>query len=194
MIAYSLRDGGLILKYDEFSPTAHADRWLQTFQDEIAWEQKPGLFGHLQPRLIATHGDPGVSYRYSGRDYPAMPWTATLLEIKQAIEQTRPGDLGDVTWNYCLLNRYRDGRDSMGWHADDEPEIGPVIASVSLGATRSFQIRHTTTRETQRFDLTHGSLLIMAGTMQQFWMHQIPKTKKPVGERINLTFRMIMRN
>ncbi len=115
----------------------------------------------------------------------ALPWTATLLEIKQRIEAVQ----GE--YNYCLLNRYRSGSDSMGWHADDEPEMGCIIGSLSLGATRKFRIRHNQTRETQTFLAGHGTLIIMAGTMQSYWQHEVPKTKRPVGERINLTFRQI---
>ena len=115
----------------------------------------------------------------------ALHWTATLLEIKARIEAVQG------VYNYCLLNRYRSGSDSMGWHADDEPEMGPTIGSLSLGATRTFRIRHNITRETRSFAAVNGSLLIMGGTMQQFWKHAVPKTKTAVGERINLTFRRI---
>jgi alkylated DNA repair dioxygenase AlkB len=94
-------------------------------------------------------------------------------------------------FNFCLLNRYRSGADSMGMHADDEPEMGDTIGSLSLGATRTFRIRHDATGETQNFELAHGTLIVMAGTMQRFWKHGIPKTRRPVGERINLTFREI---
>ena len=117
----------------------------------------------------------------------ALPWTATLLEIKEKIEAVQ----GE--YNYCLLNRYRSGSDSMGWHADDEPEMGNVIGSLSLGATRKFRIRHNITRETKTFSVSNGTLIIMAGTMQQFWKHDVPKTKENVGERINLTFRKIVK-
>ncbi len=173
--------------YDEnFSPTDVADRYFVDLRDSLAWEQKPGIFGHMQPRLTASYGDEGVTYRYSGTVNHALPWTATLLEIKQRIEDVR----GD--YNFCLLNRYRSGADSMGWHSDDEPEMGNTIGSLSLGATRTFRIRHNVTRETKSFAAGNGTLIIMAGTMQQFWKHEIPKTKEPVGERINLTFREIL--
>jgi alkylated DNA repair dioxygenase AlkB len=113
----------------------------------------------------------------------ARPWTPALLKIKATIEVVQG------SYNYCLLNRYRSGNDSVGMHADDEPEMGNVIGSVSLGATRNFRIRHNKTKETMTFQVSHGTLIIMAGTMQQFWKHEIPKTKADVGERINLTFR-----
>ena len=180
-----LQDGGVLLYDDAFLPTDVADRYFYELRDRCAWEQKPGIFGHMQPRLIASYGDVGISYRYSGVDNLALPWSAVLLEIKERIE----GVQGQ--FNYCLLNRYRTGSDSMGWHADDEPEMGKVIGSLSLGATRKFRIRHNISRETQTFLAGHGTLFIMAGTMQQFWQHEIPKTKQNVGERINLTFRKI---
>jgi alkylated DNA repair dioxygenase AlkB len=181
----SLTDGGLIILYQAFFTKEASDAYFSKLLSECAWEQKPGIFGYMQPRLIASYGDAGVVYRYSGTTNVALPWTETLLEIKHKTESV----YGD--YNYCLANRYRFGSDSMGWHADDEPEMGDVIGSVSLGATRKFRIRHNTTRETQTFQLEHGSLLIMAGTMQRFWQHEVPKTKRPVGERINLTFRKI---
>ena len=141
----------------------------------------------MQPRLTASYGDEGVTYRYSGTENVALPWTATLLEIKERIEAVQ----GE--YNYCLLNRYRSGSDSMGWHADNEPEMGNVIGSLSLGATRKFRIRHNATREMKTFSVSNGTLIIMAGTMQQFWKHDVPKTKENVGERINLTFRKIVK-
>ena len=187
METLELSDGGLLLIEDQFLPTDLADRYFLELRDRCLWEQRPGIFGHMQPRLIASYGDEGVSYRYSGADYPATPWNDTLLEIKGRIESV----MG--RYNYCLLNRYRSGSDSMGWHADNEPEMGDVIGSLSLGATRKFRIRHNESRETKTFPLGHGTLLIMAGTMQQFWQHEVPKTKRHVGERINLTFREIKR-
>lgn len=181
-----LTDGGALLYKESFLPSELADRYFVTIRDECTWEQKPGIFGHMQPRLTASYGDDGATYRYSGTVNVALPWTPTLLEIKKKIEAVQG------TYNYCLLNRYRSGQDSMGMHADDEPEMGNVIASLSLGATRSFRIKHNKTKETMRFPVGHGTLIIMAGTMQQFWKHEIPKTKQPVEERINLTYRQIV--
>lgn len=180
-----LRDGGIILLEDNFVPPDLADRYFVELRDTVPWDQKPGVFGHLQPRLTASYGSEGVTYRYSGTENPAFPWTSTLLEIKKKIEAV------EGRYNYCLLNRYRSGADSVGMHADDEPEEGNVIGSLSLGATRTFRIRHNKTKETRMFELSHGTLLIMAGTMQQFWKHEVPKTTANVGERINLTFRWI---
>lgn len=180
-----LRDGGYLIYDQAFLPIELGDKYFNALRDQCAWEQKPGIFGHMQPRLICSYGDDGISYRYSGVDNAALPWTPTLLEIKERIEAVQGA------YNYCLLNRYRSGSDSMGWHADDEPEMGNVIGSLSLGATRKFRIRHNVTRETQTFLASHGTLIIMGGTMQEHWQHEVPKTKQNVGERINLTFRHI---
>jgi alkylated DNA repair dioxygenase AlkB len=185
MQTIELRDGGVLLYDEAFLPSELADRYFAELRDGCSWEQKSGVFGHMQPRLTASYGDDGVTYRYSGTVNVALPWTRTLLEIKQRIETIR----GE--YNYCLLNRYRNGRDSMGMHADDEPEMGNVIGSLSLGATRTLRIRHNKTKETIVFLVGHGTLIIMAGTMQQFWKHEIPKTTESIGERINLTFRQI---
>jgi alkylated DNA repair dioxygenase AlkB len=167
-----------------------ADRFLESLLSNCQWEQKPGIFGHLQPRLIASYGDPGVEYKYSGIVNVALPWTTPLLEIKSRLESVHV-DQQLPQFNYCLLNLYRHGQDSMGWHADDEPEMGNIVGSVSLGQTRKFRIRHNTSRRTQDFFLGHGSLLIMAGQMQKYWQHEVPKTKKLVNPRINLTYRKI---
>lgn len=180
-----LRDGGVLLYAEPFLSPELADRYFVELRDHCQWEQAPALFGHMQPRLTASYGDEGVTYRYSGTVNVAHLWTPTLLEIKEKIEAVQG------RYNYCLLNRYRYGSDSMGWHADDEPVMGNVIGSLSLGATRKFRIRHKASRETMTFSVGHGTLIIMAGTMQQFWQHEVPKTKQKVGERINLTFRHI---
>jgi hypothetical protein len=185
MDTIELADGGILLYHDAFLPPDLADRYFVELRDTSAWEQKKATFGHLQPRLTASYGDKGVIYFYSGTENKALLWTPTLLEIKQRIEAIRG------RYNYCLLNRYRSGADSVGLHADNEPGMGNVIGSLSLGATRTFRIRHNRTKETRLFPVGHGTLLIMAGTMQHFWKHEIPKTTQNVGERINLTFRMI---
>jgi alkylated DNA repair dioxygenase AlkB len=118
-----------------------------------------------------------------------LPWTPELQRIRQRVEE-----LTAHRYNSVLLNLYRDGRDGMGWHADDEPELGrePVIASVSLGATRRFKLRHRRSRiAASALDLAHGDLLLMAGQTQHEYAHAVPKTARPVGERVNLTFRWI---
>lgn len=182
---WKLADGGL-LRYDtDFLSADLAWTYFEELRQTVAWQQQRGAFGHPQPRLTAAYGDEGITYRYSGTTNQAQPWTKTLLEIKARIEAI------EGRYNFCLLNRYRSGADSVGWHADDEPGHGNIIGSLSLGATRTFRIRHNFTRETKSLAVPHGSLIIMAGTIQQFWKHEIPKTKDEVGERINLTFRSI---
>lgn len=185
METFELADGGFLLYDQDFIESKLADRYFKEIRDQCVWEQKPALFGHMQPRLTASYGDEGITYRYSGITNVSLPWTKALLEIKQRIEAIQ----GE--YNYCLLNRYRGGSDSMGLHADNEPEMGNVIGSVSLGETRKFRIKHNTSKETKTLLLSHGSLLIMAGTMQQFWKHEVPKTARKVDERINLTYRKI---
>lgn len=185
METIELADGGILLYDDAFLPPHIADKYFAELRDHSAWEQKPGVFGHIQPRLTASYGDKGITYFYSGTENKALPWTATLLEIKHKIEAVQGH------YNYCLLNRYRSGSDSMGMHADNEPGMGNVIGSLSLGATRTFRIRHNKSKESRSFSVGNGTLIIMAGTMQQFWKHEVPKTKENVGERINLTFRKI---
>jgi alkylated DNA repair dioxygenase AlkB len=152
------------------------------------------LFGRRMrvPRLISWHGDPGCRYRYSGQTYEPAPWTPELARIR-ALLCERTG----IAWNAVLANYYRDGGDSVGWHADDERELGPTrddvaIASLSLGATRRFVMRHESGAR-REFALTDGSLLVMRGTTQRHWRHALPKTAAPVGPRLNLTFRVILR-
>ena len=185
MDTIELADGGILVYHDTFVPSDLADRYFVELRDTSAWEQKKASFGHSQPRLTASYGDEGVTYFYSGTENKALPWTQTLLEIKRRIEAVRG------QYNYCLQNRYRSGADSVGLHADNEPGMGSVIGSLSLGATRTFRIRHNGTKETRTFPVGHGTLIIMAGTMQRFWKHEVPKTNESVGERINLTFRLI---
>lgn len=158
----------------------------------IRWQQEEiMMFGQRRrvPRLVAWHGDAGASYRYSGTDHDPVPWTAALERVRAQVHE-----LTGAAFNAVLLNLYRDGRDGMGWHADDEPELGrdPVIASLSLGATRRFCLRHRRRKDLKLdLDLPHGSLLVMAGPTQHQWLHALPKTRRPVGERINLTFRRV---
>jgi alkylated DNA repair dioxygenase AlkB len=185
METIELADGGLLLCAEAFLPSDLADRYFAELRDTSPWEQKKAAFGHMQPRLTASYGDTGATYEYSGTVNTAIPWTPTLLAIKRKIEAIQG------RYNYCLLNRYRSGADSVGMHADDEPGMGNVIGSLSLGAKRTFRIRHNKTKETRSFEVSHGTLIIMAGTMQQFWKHEVPKTAENVGERINLTFRLI---
>jgi alkylated DNA repair dioxygenase AlkB len=187
-----LRDGHLELLDGAFAPR-QADDLLARLRDELPWSQESlVIFGrrHAVPRLVSWHGDPGAHYRYSGVLHEPLPWTPALLAVRERVEA-----LAGRRFNSVLANLYRDGRDGMGWHADDEPELGPepVIASVSLGATRRFRLRHRTSGETRALALEHGSLLVMSGALQRQWLHCVPKTARPVGPRINLTFREILR-
>jgi alkylated DNA repair dioxygenase AlkB len=169
-----------------------ANRLLRELRTGVDWRQEEILiFGQrrLVPRLVAWHGDPGARYVYSGTEHRPQPWTPTLRHIRD-----RASALTGVVFNAVLLNLYRDGRDGMGWHADDEPELGrnPVIASVSLGAERRFCLRHRRRRDLKvDLPLPHGSLLCMSGATQHHWLHALPKTRRPAGERINLTFRHV---
>ena len=145
MKTFELADGGLLLYDEDFLPPDVADRYFVELRDHSDWKQRPGVFGNLEPRLTASYGEKGLTYRYSGTVNVALPWTPTLLEIKKKIEAVQ----GE--YNYCLLNRYRSGKDSVDWHADDEPDMGNVIGSLSLGTTRRFRIKHNTTKETRTF-------------------------------------------
>lgn len=145
-----------------------------------------------QPRLTAWYGDAGASYAYSGIELHPLPWTPLLLDIKTRIEQT-----ASSSFNSVLLNYYRDHRDSVGFHSDDEPELGarPVIASLSLGAERTFILKHKKLKDTKpvQLRLASGSLLLMQGDTQRCWRHGVPKETRPCGPRVNLTFRQIFR-
>lgn len=179
--------------YPQLFTAPEADRLFETLLAETDWTQEQiKICGKTIdiPRLTAWCGDPGKVYTYSGIRLRASPWTPALAEIKERVEK-----LGTERFNSVLLNRYRNGADSVAWHSDDEPELGknPPIGSVSLGAQRKFQMKHKTdhTQKLVNIPLTHGSYLLMRGATQHHWRHQLPKTKKPVGERINLTFRTI---
>ena len=163
---------------------------------ETPWRQEPvTIYGkrHLQPRLIAWYGDAGQSYSYSGIVLEPLPWNKILSRLRDLVQ-----DLVHEHFNSVLLNYYRDHRDSMGFHSDDERELGPtpIIASVSLGATRTFVLKHKTRAELKpiRLELPSGSLLLMKGLTQKNWKHGIDKQSKPCGPRINLTFRQIFAN
>lgn len=185
------KDGELYYLPD-FLPAVQADGYFRSLLAELAWHEEQIVIAGKAlkvPRLVCWYGDPGAVYRYSGVDHVPLPWTPVLAMLRQAIEQ-RSG----WAFNSVLGNLYRDGGDSMGWHADNEKELGPCpkIASLSLGATRRFRLRHIRSGETIDMELTHGSLLLMGGALQHHWRHCLPKTRKPLGPRINLTFRRIL--
>lgn len=168
-----------------------ANRYFDFLQQSLPFQQGTiKLFGktHPIPRLEAFFGIGNQVYSYSGKTLETRHFTKELLDLKSLIEQ-----VSNEKFNCVLVNLYRDGKDSNGWHADNEPELGknPVIASLSLGATRRFDLKHNQTNEKMSFELGNGSLLVMKGEMQHFWKHQIAKTAKVSSPRINLTFRYI---
>ena len=181
--------------YESFFPVENSDRLLDSLINKIQWKQNTIRFYGKEspvPRLEAWYGDPGMSYSYSGIRMDPLPWTEDLLEIKKIIEP-----VSMTTFNSVLINFYRDGKDRVAWHSDDEKELGkkPIIGSVSFGAERKFKLRHKKYRENGlRSDimLKHGSFLLMSGSTQSHWAHEIPRTAKPLGPRVNLTYRKII--
>jgi alkylated DNA repair dioxygenase AlkB len=173
-----------------FFGSADSDRLLEDIDETTVWSQESfRMYGKRMPlpRLTAWYGESGKTYTYSKIEMTPQPWTPPLAEIRDAVQRE-----AGASFNSVLLNLYRDGKDSVAWHSDDEPELEPVIASVSLGGTRRFQFRHKLRTDLKyELELTHGSLLLMRGPTQQNWQHQIPKTSRRVDPRINLTFRYI---
>jgi alkylated DNA repair dioxygenase AlkB len=191
IIHFNLPDAD-ITYYPGIFTVEKANQLFTKLKTEIPWQQDNiSVFGrkYAQPRLTALIGNEGKPYSYSNIIMQPHKWNAVLLFIKNEVEE-----ICHEQFTTVLLNLYRDGKDSNGWHADNEKELGqnPVIASVSLGAERNFHLQHNTIKEAKlKINLEHGSLLVMKGKTQHFWKHQIPKTTKPIGERINLTFRII---
>jgi len=170
-----------------------AEAVMNQLIDEVPWRSENiVVWGKTvpQPRLIAWYGDEGADYTYSGIHHDPLPWTDTLIGIKNRVEK-----VADTNFNSVLLNYYRHHRDSMGLHSDDELELGrrPIIASLSLGEERTFILKHKTRRDlkTFRLKLASGSLLLMKGDTQRCWKHGIEKETRPCGPRVNLTFRRI---
>ena len=187
-----LPNGNLIFIPAAFSG-AESKRLLKNLKEETLWQQDNiKMYGKeiALPRLTAWYGDSGRNYTYSGIVMKPHPWNSILCEVKQRVEE-----LSQVSFNSVLLNMYRSGSDSVSWHSDDEPELAPgqTIASVSFGDTRRFVMKHKTKTEVDKFELklNHGSVLLMRGEIQQHWLHRVPKTRKKVNSRINLTFRVI---
>lgn len=177
--------------YPHFLSQQQADNYLACLQATLAWRQEHiKLYGRSVkiPRLQAWYGDSDARYRYSGLSMEPIAWTKALTELRLQCE-VHTGH----KFNSVLANCYRHGQDSMGWHADNEPELGPqpVIASLSLGQIRNFDLRHRQSGAKYRLALEHGSLLLMAGTTQQHWQHGMAKSKKNMQVRINLTFRQV---
>jgi alkylated DNA repair dioxygenase AlkB len=165
---------------------------MQKLKATIQWKQETiQMYGRLlnTPRLTAWYGENSKTYAFSGKKYDPYPWTPELLFIMQRVEQA-----AGMAFNSVLLNDYRNGNDSVAWHADDEPELGlnPIIASVSCGQARRFDVRNKQNHKLKySVELENGSLLIMKGDLQHHWEHQVPKLARAVNERINLTFRVI---
>ena len=191
--AIPIPDGELVY-LPGFVPRTAADRLLAELLALPDWQQlRLRLFGREvdAPRLTAWYGDPGARYGYSGIVHEPRPWPLVLAALRARLRDELALDLNGV-----LANQYRDGRDSMGWHSDDEPELGPrpVVASVSLGAERRFRLRHRTRKELAPLDLTleHGSLLVMRGETQHQWEHSLPRSARCREARVNLTFRPVI--
>lgn len=166
--------------------------YYERLMEEVAWQNDQTLiFGRLitTKRMVAWYGDEALEYTYSGTKKVASPWNTTLLELKRIVEH-----LTHETFNSCLLNLYHDGNEGMGWHSDAEKDLkeNGTIASLSLGAERKFSFRHKQSKERIDLTLENGSLLLMRGTTQKYWLHQLPKSKKITRGRINLTFRTIV--
>mgnify|MGYP001378777218 CR=1 FL=1 len=189
--AFDLPDARVRLARGWLPPEA-AEALMQALLREVPWQvHTVRLFGRElpSPRLSCWIGDPGAAYRYSGTRFAPQPWIAPLAALRERLQ----AELGHP-FNSVLANRYRGGGDAMGWHSDDEPELGPepAIASLSLGATRRFLLRHRRDASLRlALALEAGSLLLMEGPTQRHWHHALPRTARPVGERINLTFRQV---
>ena len=179
--------------YDgDFLDRKTADTLFQYLTNSINWRQdKIKVFGktYPQPRLTALYGNNGKSYSYSNITMNPHPFNKELEDLRVRLEA-----ISGAKFTTCLLNLYRDGADSNGWHSDDEAELGkePVIASISLGQPRYFHMKHRKLKDSRfKILLEHGSLLLMKGSTQHHWLHQLPKSKRVLGPRINLTFRYI---
>lgn len=181
-----------IFYYPDFLNKSEADRFFAELIQSVQWQHDDiTIFGktYKQPRLTALYGSNGKPYSYSNIVMQPHAFIEPMITIKERIE-----DIAKIDFTTCLLNLYRDGKDSNGWHADDEKELGqnPIIASVSLGEERYFHLRHKQKKSLKhKLLLQHGSLLLMQGETQHNWQHQIPKTAKKIGQRINLTFRVV---
>lgn len=183
-----IRDGGRLLYDPGYYAPAEADAFFAWLRSDVPWRQEVA-HGNPLPRLNAWFADDGLRYSYSGLSHVGSGWLPDLASAKEKVEAASA-----ATFNSLLLNRYRNGQDSIGFHTDAEPELGvnPVVATVSFGSERDFLLRHRQTKELLTCRVGHGSLLVMAGTSQHHWLHAVPKTDEPVGERISLTFRLIL--
>lgn len=187
----ALADGGYLVLFEDWLAREQTDALFAELRRSVPWEQRTlQMFGRtvMQPRLTAWYGDPGAEYAYSGLHYTPLAWSEPLRRVRERVERTCAH-----RFNSVLLNFYRDGNDSVGFHADREPELGtnPVIASVSLGEARPFVLKHRRRKNSKvQLVLPSGSLLLMAGTTQHHYVHALPK-RRGAGPRINLTFRWV---
>jgi len=192
LLAFSLNNATIDYKED-FLSVNESLQMYESFVSDVQWVHREiMIFGKRikEPRLTAWYGDEEASYKYSGIELKPLPWYPKLLDLKKRIET-----FTEQPFNSVLFNWYRDGNDSMGWHSDDEKELGlnPVIASLSLGEARDFQFRRKDDHNVKKqITLKSGSLLVMSGEMQTYWQHQTPKRKRINEGRINLTFRKIL--
>ena len=180
-----------LLYFPHFLSSLEADDWFTFLKNKVNFQSgEIKLFGktYAKPRLEAFYAENELTYSYSGKQMKTDPFFDEIEELKKLIET-----LSDLDFNAVLINLYRNGMDSNGWHADDEKELGedPYIASISLGAERIFELKHNQTKKKIKLKLEHGSLLCMMQGSQRFWKHQLPKDKTVDIPRINLTFRKI---
>jgi len=183
---------GIVNYYGKVIAEDDADAYLKTLLETIEWKNDEAIiFGRhiITKRKVAWYGDDGYSYKYSGTTKQALSWTPQLLELKKLTEK-----LTGESFNSCLLNLYHDGSEGMAWHSDDEKSLGKdsAIASLSFGAERKFSLKHRVSKETHSVLLENGSLLMMKGATQTNWLHSLPKSKKIVEPRVNLTFRRMI--
>ena len=191
--AISIPDSDVSILYEIEMPLSY-DFMFRKLDEQTKWRQESvRIYGkqYQQPRLVALYADPDKRYDYSGISMHPLPWTDLLREIKRRIE-----DCTDATFNAVFLNFYRDHNDSMGFHSDDEKELGknPVIASLTFGATRTFLMKHKSRKDLPlvKIPLEAGTVLLMKGATQHNWKHGINKQTTPCGPRINLTFRTLL--
>ena len=185
-------NNGWYIFLENFYSSSESTHLLNYLLNELNWKSgEIKLFGKVYPipRKQVYFSDNGLSYSYSGKELIIDAWDENVLNMKRRLQA-----LLNVEFNACLSNLYRNGQDSNGWHSDNEKELGtnPIIASVSFGATRRFDLKHQSNKQKLSFQLTSGSLLVMGGEMQHFWKHQIPKQKNINNPRVNLTFRQVL--
>lgn len=189
--SFSLPGGNLTYFPNAFS-CLEADNYLKLLLNEVEWTQPTlKIFGRTvqQPRLSAWYADNKIPYTYSRFTQYGLPWKSNILKVKEKTQK-----ITRFNFNSALLNYYRDGRDSMGWHSDNEPELGesPIVASISFGEARMFNLKNRADKTLKKsIQLDHGSILLMSGDTQNNWLHQISKSAKNMGPRINITFRRV---